>query len=66
MCPERWRLTPGHLFIVQLRNQARISPLAGYPDKYLAWVTARLALLESAILARQAEAMETVGNGNAG
>lgn len=58
MCPERWRTTPRWQTLVQLYNASKLSPLAGWPDRYLAWVTHGMALLEHEFAERQRRLLE--------
>ncbi len=60
VCPEAQLLDARWQVIVKLYNSAKISPLAGWPDQYLAWVTHGLGCLEGAQVERmeaQAEEM---------
>lgn len=52
-----WRM------VVQLYNQSKISPLAGWPDAYAAWVSFGVVALESAFAERMNRKVEAARNG---
>jgi hypothetical protein len=57
-CPERWRQEPRWQLVVQLYNQIKLAGgVEGWPDRYLAWITHGVAMLESASGQKMADAM---------
>lgn len=62
-CPETMRTAPVWRMVVQLYNQSKISPLAGWPDAYAAWVSFGVVALESAFAERMNRKVEAARNG---
>jgi hypothetical protein len=61
-CPERMRQAPRWQLVVQLYNQIKLAGgVEGWPDRYLAWITHGVTMLESASSQKLADAMNKDG-----